>query len=49
MMAGELLKHGYDIINVPAKKQVAFNGNMIRFYDSMDATEMLEFLTSCSS
>jgi hypothetical protein len=24
MMAGELLKHGYDIVNVPAKKQVAF-------------------------
>lgn len=48
MMAGELLKHGYDIVNVPAKKQVAFNEKMIRFYDSMDATEMLEFLTSCS-
>jgi Fic family protein len=48
MMAGELLKHGYDIVNVPAKKQVAFNEKMIRFYNSMDATEMLEFLGSCS-
>ncbi len=47
MMAGELLKHGYDIVNVPAKKQVAFNEKMIRFYKSMDATEMLEFLSTC--
>lgn len=49
MMAGELLKHGYDIVNVPAKKQTDFNEKMIRFYDTMDATEMLEFLTSCSA
>lgn len=45
MMAGELLKQGYDIVNVPAKKQTDFNEKMIRFYDTMDATEMLEFLT----
>jgi prophage maintenance system killer protein len=47
MMAGELLMHGYDISNVPVKKKLEFNQKMIRFYDTKDATEMMEFLRGC--
>ncbi len=48
IMNGMLLSAGYDIINIPARKRLAFNEKMIRFYDGLDGTEMIEFLISCS-
>lgn len=48
MMNGILLSAGYDAINIPAKRQLEFNEKMVRFYDSRDGTEMLEFLATCS-
>ncbi len=48
MMSGVLLSSGYDAINIPAKRQLEFNEKMVRFYDTGDGTEMMEFLASCS-
>lgn len=47
MMAGELLSHGYDTPSIPVAKKLEFNQKMIEFYDTGDATEMMEFLNSC--
>ncbi len=48
IMNGVLLSAGYDAINIPAKRKLEFNEKMVRFYDSKDGTEMMEFLISCS-
>jgi len=47
MAAGELLKAGLDIANIPAARQLEFNQNMVQFYDTKDGTEMMKFLSSC--
>lgn len=47
MAAGELLKAGVDMSNIPASRKLEFNEKMIQFYDSKDGTEMMSFLTSC--
>ena len=48
LMNGLLLTNGHDVITVPAKKRQDFNAKMIRFYDSANGAEMVEFLVSCS-
>ena len=48
IMNGVLLSHGYDVITIPAAKKLEFNQKMIRFYDGLDATEMVYFLVHCS-
>ena len=48
MMNGILLGAGADAISVPAAKRLTFNEAMIRFYDSLDGTEMMRFMASCS-
>ena len=48
MMNGELLSAGWDAISVPANRMLEFNAAMIRFYDSRDATEMMQFMAGCS-
>jgi Fic family protein len=47
MMAGELLKHGLDIASIPSSKKLEFNQKMVRFYDTKDGSEMMEFLEKC--
>jgi len=47
MMNGILMSAGIDAISVPAAKAYEFNDNMVRFYLSKNATEMLEFLLNC--
>lgn len=47
MMNGVLMSHGIDAISVPAAKAQEFNENMVRFYLSKDATEMMAFLLEC--
>lgn len=44
MMNGILLSHGLDAINIPAKQKLAFNQNMLAFYDSQEANQMMAFL-----
>lgn len=46
MMAGELLKHGYDALSIPNARREEYNRKMIEFYDSADATEMMLFYQS---
>jgi len=44
MMNGILLKNGYPILNILAKDKLEFNTKMIEFYDTQNATNILEFL-----
>ena len=48
MMNGILLGHGHDILTVAAAKRLEFNEKMIRFYDTADGAEMLQFMAGCS-
>ena len=48
LMNGLLLSGGHDVITVPAKKRLEFNTKMVRFYDTADSSEMVEFLAACS-
>lgn len=47
MMNGILMSAGIDAISVPAAKAFEFNDNMVRFYLTKDATEMMAFLLDC--
>lgn len=47
MMNGILMSAGIDAISVPAAKAQEFNENMVRFYLTKDATEMMAFLVDC--
>ena len=47
MMNGILLKAGFPIINVPARKQKEFNKLMLEFYSSGDMSPMNTFLRAC--
>jgi len=49
IMNGYLLHQGYLAINLPASRQLEFNENMLRFYDSNDEAEMNQFMRSCLS
>lgn len=47
MMNGILMSAGIDAISIPAAKAKEFNENMVRFYLTKDATEMMAFLIDC--
>ncbi|MDR1826739.1 MAG: Fic family protein [Methylobacteriaceae bacterium] len=47
MMNGILMMNGINAISVPAARAEEFNGAMVEFYISRDATSMMEFLWSC--
>ncbi|MES2830388.1 MAG: Fic family protein [Pseudomonadota bacterium] len=47
MMNGILMSAGIDAISIPAAKAQQFNENMVRFYLSKDATEIMAFLVGC--
>ena len=44
MMNGILLDNGYPILNIKAKDKLAFNKQMIAFYDGEDITQSIEYL-----
>ena len=44
MLNGILLTNGYPILNLLAKDKLDFNTKMIGFYDTQNATDVLEFL-----
>lgn len=48
MMNGILLSAGEDGLSIPARRRLAFNEAMIRFYDRRDGTEMMRFMSECS-
>lgn len=47
MMNGVLMSHGIDAISNPAAQAEIFNEEMVRFYLTKDATEMLKFIADC--
>lgn len=46
MMNGILLDNGYYILNINAKDRLEFNRHMIGFYDSQDATNVMQYLVN---
>ncbi len=48
MMNGIPLEHGHDVLTVAAAKRLEFNEKMIRFYDTADGAQMLQFMAGCS-
>ncbi len=44
MMNGVLLSSGYKILNIRAGDRLEFNEQMVEFYDSQSATQVLEYL-----
>ncbi len=48
IMNGILLEHGQDILTVAAANRLAFNEKLIRFHDTADGAQMLEFMAGCS-
>lgn len=47
MMNGILLSHGIDAMSVSAAKVQIFNEQMVQFYLSKNATQMMKFLVDC--
>lgn len=47
MMNGLLLDRGFPAINLPAKRQLEFNGLMLAFYNSGEHAPMNAFMRSC--
>ena len=48
MMNGVLLQAGFDVLSIPAKRQLEFNEKMLRYYEAGEPGEMYAFLLSCS-
>lgn len=49
MMTGELMRHGFDAVNVPRARLLEYNVALDRLFMSNDATELLQFLASCAA
>lgn len=47
MMAGELMAHGYDAINIPYARKLEFNQCLDELFTTDNATSLLNFLISC--
>ena len=47
MMNGVLMSHGYPPISIPARRRLEFNTKMIRFYDTGETIEMIDFVLDC--
>ena len=49
MMAGHLLAHGYDAINIPYGRMSEFDTALDRLFDTHDGTELMVFAADCAS
>lgn len=47
MMNGALMTEGIDAISIPAARAGEFNGKMVEFYTTRDATRMMGFVLQC--
>lgn len=47
MLNGHLMSNGYSPLSVPAKRLTEYNAEMIKFYESGEHGEMMEFLKQC--
>ncbi|MBP1325044.1 hypothetical protein JOF28_000276 [Leucobacter exalbidus] len=48
MMTGALLQAGFEAINIPYARSEEFNVALDRLFQTDDATELMEFLTTCA-
>jgi hypothetical protein len=48
MMAGELMSNDYDLVSVPYNRKLEFNNALDVLFDRDDATELLQFLSTCT-
>ncbi len=48
MMAGELMSHGFDAINIPFARRLEFNQALDTLFTSDNATQLMRFLVSCA-
>lgn len=49
MMAGELMSHGYDAVNIPNARRLEFNLALDALFSTNDATELMAFIASCAA
>lgn len=49
MMAGELMAHGYDAVNIPNSRRLEFNVALDRLFSQDDATALMSFTISCAA
>ena len=49
MMSGELMSHGYDVVNIPYARRLEFNRALDQMFTGDDATNLLRFLADCPS
>lgn len=48
MMAGELMSNGFEAVSVPYARAVEFNRALDLLFKTDEATELIEFLTTCT-
>lgn len=48
MMTGELMSSGYDIVSVPYNRRLEYNNALDALFAQDDATELLQFLATCT-
>lgn len=48
MMAGELLREGFDAVNIPFARRLEFNIALDRLFSTDDATELMAFIATCA-
>ena len=48
MMAGELMSHGYDAVNIPNARRLEFNVALDNLFSTNDATSLMAFIASCA-
>ena len=46
-MNGILMSNSFNYLSIPGDRKVEFNQQMVNFYDTKDATEVMKFLISC--
>lgn len=49
MMAGELMKHGFEGIGIPYLRQLEFNEALDTLFRTNDATELMAFIATCAT
>lgn len=49
MMAGELMSHDLEAINIPYARQLQLNEALDEMFDTDDATRLMRFLISCAA
>jgi len=48
MMAGELMSHGFDVVNIPNSRRLEFNVALDELFSTDDATTLMAFTVSCA-